>query len=282
VAAPASGPNTRHAIRWRSQVRLYVEVAKRAFARQTTYRAANLAGMATNVFFGALRTYLFLALYAGVDVAAGWTVQDAVDYVWVAQALIMPVYLWGWWEIALTIQSGDVVSDLSKPFDFYAFWLSQDAGRALYHTLFRAVPTLLTGVVLFDVRLADDAGTWLLFLASVAFAVWISFGLRFLVNISAFWLLDYRGLGVLVMFASLFFSGLIVPLNYWPNWARAFAAVLPFAGMVQGPVEVVLGKAGGIDAAGILLFQLAWALVLMLAGRLLLALAVRKVVVQGG
>ncbi len=263
-------------------MRLYLEVAKRAFARQLAYRIANLAGLTTNSFFGSIISFMYIGFYAGRQMEAGWTLQDALNFVWVAQALLMPVYVWGWWEIALTIRSGDVISDLSKPFDYYGFWLSQDAGRALYHALFRAVPTLLVGVLLFGVTVPADVGRWLFFLLSVALAVWISFGLRFLVNVAAFWLLDYRGVGVLVMFANTFLSGLLVPLVYWPEWARGVVGVLPFAGLMQAPVEVILGKATGAGLAGVLLFQASWALALMVAGRLLLALAERKVVIQGG
>lgn len=263
-------------------MRLYYEVAKRAFARQTVYRAANLAGLATNSFFGAMRTYLFIALYAGSGVIAGWTVDDAVNYVWIGQAIIMPIYIWGWQEIALTIRSGDVISDLSKPFDYYSFWLAQDAGRAVYHTIFRGIPTLTVGLVLFDVRLTTEPGIWLAFLVSLVGAVWISFGLRFLSNIACFWLLDYRAMIIALMFANSFFSGLLVPLTYWPEWARAMVIWLPFAGMVQAPAEVLLGKALGAELAALLAFQFAWGLALMLLGRAVMALAVRKVVVQGG
>jgi len=38
-------------------------LARLAFQRQFAYRAANLAGLATNVFFGALRAYVLLALF---------------------------------------------------------------------------------------------------------------------------------------------------------------------------------------------------------------------------
>jgi len=263
---------------------LYYEVAKRSFARQGAYRAANLAGLATNVFFGIMRNYLFIALYAGAGatVQAGWTVADAVTFVWVAQAIIMPIFIWGWWDIALTIRSGDVVSDLSKPFDYYSFWLAQDVGRAVFHLFFRAVPTLFIGVLLFDARLPDDPLRWLAFLLSGALAIWISFGLRFLSNISSFWLLDYRGVGLLLMFMNGFFGGLLVPLNYWPNWARPIAEALPFAGMIQVPVDVYLGKATGMGLTDALLFQLMWGAGLMLANRQVLNLAVRKVIVQGG
>lgn len=263
-------------------MRLYVEVAKRAFARYTTYRAANLAGLATNAFFGALRTYLFIGLYAGRDIEAGWTLEDAIAFVWLGQALIMPLHIWLDSEIAETIRSGDVVSDLSKPFDYYLFWLAKDAGRAAFHILFRFVPTLLPGFILFDLVLPVNPGLWILFALSVVLAIWISFGMRFIVNVSSFWLLDHRGLGMTLMFAGPFFSGFLVPLNYWPEAARAAVVWLPFAGMVQAPMEVILGKSTGLEIVSVLLFQVVWAIVLMVAGRALLTQAVRRVVTQGG
>ncbi len=263
-------------------MRLYLEVARRAFARHLTYRAATLAGMSTNIFFGLMRSYVFIAAYAGRPDARGWSLDDALTYVWVGQALLMPVFMWGWWEIALTIRSGDVVSDLSKPFDYYTFWLSQDAGRAALHTLTRGVPTLLAGVLLFDARLPGEATRWTAFLVSLALAVWISFGLRYIVNLFAFWLLDYRGPAIMLMFATSFFSGLLVPLVFWPAWARTIAAALPFAGIIQSPVDVYLGKAAGADLAGLLMFQVGWGAALMLVGRLMTSMAMRKVVVQGG
>ena len=263
-------------------MRVYIEIAKRSFQQQLAYRAANLAGLATNAFWGVLRSFLFLGLFQGRDVAAGWNVRDAIDYVWLTQALIMPVYFFNWSDIANTIRTGDVVSDLTKPVDYYAFWFSRDAGRAIYHTFFRWLPTMLLGVLLFGVRLPADALRWACFFLSVALAVWLSFGLRFLYNMSAFWLLDQRGVGALVTAAALLLSGFLVPLNYFPDGVRGIVTWLPFAGMLQAPIEVLLGKLTGVALAGALLFQASWGLVLLAANRLLLALAVRKVIIQGG
>ena len=258
-------------------MRLYYEIARRSFSRHLTYRAATLAGLATNGFFGLVRTYLFLGFYGEESTVSGWSQQDALAFVW-----LMPLLIFGWYELALTIRSGDVISDLSKPFDYYGFWLARDAGRAVYHTLFRSVPTLLIGLILFQFALAADPLRWLAFLGSLALAVWISFGMRFLANIAAFWLLDYRGPAMALMFANGLLSGLLVPLNFWPEWAEAVVRMLPFAGLVQIPVDVILGKATGAELAAALLFQLGWGVALMLAGRLVLGMAVRKVIVQGG
>jgi ABC-2 type transport system permease protein len=263
-------------------MRLYVEIAKRSFQRQLAYRTATLAGLTTNAFFGALRSFLFIGLYQGHAVAGGWDVRDAIDYVWLAQALIMPLYLWSWTELAQTIRTGDVVADLTKPVDFYGVWLGRDLGRAIYHTLFRAVPTLAMGVLLFGVRLPPDAGRWLVILLSLALAVWVSFGLRYLTNLAAFWLLDHRGPVAALSTAATFLSGFLIPLNYWPDWARPTLAWLPFAAMAQTPIEVALGKVAGPDLAGALAVQLAWGLALLVLGRWLLTAAERKVIVQGG
>jgi ABC-2 type transport system permease protein len=140
----------------------------------------------------------------------------------------------------------------------------------------------LIGVSLFDVRLPASINRWGWFFLSLSLAIWLSFGLRFLYNVAAFWLLDQRGVGALVSITAIFLSGFLVPLNYFPEWTRAIVIWLPFAGMLQMPIEVFLGKLHGIALAKALGFQAAWALVLLAAGRLLLTLAVRKVIVQGG
>ncbi|MEZ4571030.1 MAG: ABC-2 family transporter protein [Thermomicrobiales bacterium] len=113
-------------------------------------------------------------------------------------------------------------------------------------------------------------------------AVWISFGMRFLANVASFWLLDYRGPIMVLIWTNGLLSGLLVPLNYWPDAAESVVRLLPFAGLIQTPVDVILGKAHGAELAIAIGLQMGWAIALMLAGRVLLALAVRKVVVQGG
>jgi ABC-2 type transport system permease protein len=52
--------------------------------------------------------------------------------------------------------------------------------------------------------------------------------------------------------------------------------------MLQAPIEVLLGKLDTVALASTLLFQAGWALILLTADRLLLTLAVRKVIIQGG
>src|SRR5438270_10477362 len=106
-------------------MRLYWEVARRALQRQLVYRTENLAGLFTNSFFGYLRAAVLLAVYQNTTSVGGYDAQAAVTYSWITQAMIMVVALWGWWEIELTIRTGDVISDLSKPISYAVFCLKK-------------------------------------------------------------------------------------------------------------------------------------------------------------
>jgi ABC-2 type transport system permease protein len=259
-----------------------LELARRGFRRYAAYPGAAFAGVFTNTFFGFLQAYILLAVFRGRAEIGAYDASDAVTYVWIAQGMLMTVYIWGWYEVALRIGSGDIATDLYRPLDFQLYWFAQDLGRAGYHALFRGIPPFLIGALAFDVRLPDDPTVWLAFPVSVLLAVCVSFAFRFLFNLAAFWLLDYRGVGVLAMTASTFFSGMIIPVAFFPGWLETLAWALPFAAMVQAPIEVFLGNARGLELAGLLALQAVWALTLLLAGRAVFAAGTRKLVVQGG
>jgi ABC-2 type transport system permease protein len=263
-------------------VRLYWEIARNGFGRYAAYPMATFAGIWTNTIFGFLQAYILLALYENRADIGGYDPSDAVTYVWFAQAALMTVHAFSWWELALRIRSGDVATDLARPLDPLHYWLAYDLGRALFHFLFRGIAPFVVGMLVFEIRLPESPATWLWVAVSLALAVVVSFGFRFLYNLTAFWLLDYRGAVVIAMTISLFFSGFIIPLPFFPDWLETIARVLPFAAMVQIPVDVFLEKATGAEVAGLLLLQAVWGAILYGLARLVLGTAIRHVVIQGG
>ena len=262
--------------------RLYWEIARLAFHRQLTYRAANLAGIFTNAFFGYIRAALFPAAYAGQTVVGGYDLPAAITYSWASQSLLMVIALWSWWDVEETIRTGDVVSDLSKPFSYVGFWLARDAGRAVYYVFFRCLPILLAGQILYGLRWPPTPLAWLLLLVSLVLAVAASFGWRFLLNLSAFWTTDARGLGSLAMAVCTFLGGFVIPIRFFPDWAQPLVLALPFAAIVQPPADFFAGRLDGEAAMLARLHQLVWAVVLIGAGQLLVGAASRRVALQGG
>jgi ABC-2 type transport system permease protein len=262
-------------------VRLDWEIAKRGWRRYAAYPWATAAGIFTNTVFGFIQAYILLAVFRHRASVGNYDARDAVTYVWLAQALLMTVYAFGWQELALRIRDGSIATDLARPLDPQRYWLAFDLGRAPYHFLFRGVLPFVIGAFVFRLHYPTPAHL-AAFVVSLALAVIVSFGFRFLYNSAAFWLIDVRGVITVALTVSLFFSGLVLPLAFFPSWLRTVAHALPFASIVQTPIDVWLGKYGGAAVAGILALQVFWALVLIGLGRVALRAGSRKLVVQGG
>src|SRR3954451_16540531 len=220
-------------------MRVYVELARRGFRRAAAYPAATFAGVFTNTIFGFINAAVLLTVFRFRSNVGGYDSRDLVTYVWLVQGLLMPVAIFGWYELALRIRSGDVAIDLCRPIDVQLSGLAFDAGRAAFDFFWRGVPPFVIGSLAFDVRYPSPALA-VAFLASVALAVALSYAFRFLYNLSAFWLLDYRGGAMFALLLCWLFSGLYVPLALYPEWLRQLAEALPFAGIIQIPVDVWL------------------------------------------
>lgn len=266
-------------------IRLYAAVALSGFRRFATYRVATAAGVFTNTVFGFILAYTYVALWDARPGLGGYDQSQALTYVWIGQALLMTTAMMGGGfqdELIERIRTGDVAIDLYRPADLQLWWLATDLGRAAFHLLGRGVVPLLIGSLAFELTLPAGPLTWLLFLVSVALGVVVSFALRYLVVLSAFWLLDGAGVSQIAGLASMFFSGALLPLTLFPGWLGELARALPWAALQQIPADVFLGRHTGTGLLRVFAFQAGWALALLAAGRALQSVATRKVVVQGG
>ncbi len=263
-------------------MRLWWEVARRGFRRYATYRGATFAGVFTNSVFGFIRAYVYLALFAVVRHINGYTVSDTLTYTFLSQGMLMPLFIWGWSEIADTVYSGQIATDLYRPFDYETYWLSQDLGRATYHAILRGIPPFVVGAVFFTLRLPHDPETWLLFCVSFYLAVAVSFALRFMVNLSAFWIIDVRGVMGLSASVWTLLSGFTIPIAFFPETLRHIIDFTPFVAMLEMPMNIFLERVHGVAALQTLGVQLFWVVALLTAGRIMLKAGSQKLVVQGG
>jgi ABC-2 type transport system permease protein len=262
--------------------RLYAAVAASGFRRYATYRTATAAGVFTNSVFGLILAYTYLAVWNERPHLGGYDQSQALTFVWVSQGLLMTVAVFGGGfeeELIERIRTGDVAVDLYRPVDLQGWWLASDLGRALFHLLGRGVVPLVFGALLFPLALPASPLTWVAFVLAVGLGVVVSFAIRFVVALSAFWLLDGAGVAQLAGLTAVFCSGMLLPLNVFPGTLGEVVRLLPWSALLQAPVDVLLGAADPLPTYG---FQIAWAVVLLGVGRLVQSAATRRVVVQGG
>jgi ABC-2 type transport system permease protein len=268
-----------------SHVRICASLAAAGFRRYSTYRQATIAGAATNITFGLLRTYVLLAVTAGTasGLAAGYHAGQLATYVWVQQGLMVVALLWGWYELGDRIRTGDVVIDLLRPVHPVLTYFATDLGRAAHAVLTRFIPPMLVGALVFDLYAPHRWYSVPLFVLSTVLSVVICFGCRYVVNAAAFWLLDVRGVDMAWVLASGMLSGLYFPLWFLPRWFTLTVWIAtPFPGILQAPADVLVERLAPGTTLLVVGWQAVWAALMVLACLAVQRRAESRLVIQGG
>jgi ABC-2 type transport system permease protein len=165
-----------------------------------------------------------------------------------------------------------------RPGDLYLRLAAFDLGRTLSVLVTRTAPTLAVAALVLPLRLPGTLGGLAMLAASLVLAAVVSFQFRFLFGSAAFWTPDYRSMFMLVFPVLWLVSGFVIPVDFFPGPLRALVDWSPLIPLLMAPVRVATGRSAGQAVAG----QVAWVVVLWLVGRLVLAVASRRLVVHGG
>ena len=258
----------------------YLAILSARFRLLLQYRAAALAGLATQVFWGLIRMMIFIAFYENAA-AQPMDLAQTVSYVWLGQAFLLLMMLGRDSEISQMIRTGSVVYELVKPLDLYGIWFSRMLAHRVAPTLLRSMPILVVATLAGWLHWSSWPAV-LAFAASLAGAAVLSAALGVLLNISMFWTVSGTGLVRMTDAAAYLLGGTMMPLVLFPDAWQTVLNLLPFRGLGDAPFRIFAGNIPPAGLAGVLLHQLIWAAVLVLAGRLLLRRAIRRLNVQGG
>jgi ABC-2 type transport system permease protein len=273
-------------------VRPYLAILGARFRMLLQYRAAALAGLWTQIFWGLVLIMVYEAFYRSSTAPdrQPMTFRQIVDYVWLGQALLAMLPWNADAEVRAMVRSGAVAYELCRPVDLYSLWYARAVALRTAPTILRAAPLCLIAMCVFpliglsDWRLAPPP-TWAAaggFAAALACALLLGCAITTLINISLIWTLGGDGVVVLMTAAVTFFSGMIIPLPLFPEWAQPVLRWLPFAGLADLPFRVYAGNIVSPQIIVVLIRQMMWTIVLIAFGRWLLARAMRAIVVQGG
>jgi len=209
-------------------MRLFLRIVRLSFQQQLTYRAAVLAGLATNFFFALLRAAVIVALYAGRSEVNGLTLPGAITYVAVSQGLIAFLFIFGSSDMMATVYNGGIGSDLLKPLHLFALWMARDLGRSLVNLVGRGIVLVFIFSLVYPVIVPSRLEQWLALSLAMLLGWLVSFSWRFLVNLVSFWTPDGVGFGRAAYSFSQLLSGFIVPLGLMPDWFQKAAYFTPF------------------------------------------------------
>ncbi|MFI9826519.1 ABC transporter permease [Streptomyces sp. NPDC051913] len=248
------------------------------------YRSTFLISAVTATTAVGVQVFLWRAVYAGRDsgVLGGFDLPTLTTYVLLAQILGLVQANRVDEEVSGEVQRGDIAVSLVRPVSYPLARFAAGLPVSLTNAVLVAVPVLLLYAVLLPLTTPTATGV-LLFGCSAALSLVIGFGVNLLVGLAGFVTTNIWGVRVVKDTVVAFFAGQVVPLALMPGPLAGVAHVLPFQGMVDGPLRLLLGRYDGLlDAAGILGVQLFWAVALSGLAAVAWRGAVRRVEVLGG
>ncbi len=265
-------------------LRRYTPFAAASLQTQLQYRSTFLINAVTATTAVGLQVFLWRAVYAGRSggLPGGYDLPALTTYVLLAQMLALLQANRVDEEVAGEVQRGDIAVSLLRPVNYPLARFAAGLPVSLANAGMVAVPVVL----LYSLLLPLTAPTWaggLLFVLSAAFSLVIGFGVNLLVGLAGFLTTNIWGIRIVKDSVVAFFAGQVVPLALMPGPLAAVAHALPFQGMVDGPLRLLLGHYHGpAEAAGILAGQAAWAGVLAGLAALAWRGVIRRVEVLGG
>ncbi len=271
-------------------MRPYLKFLETRLQSLLQYRAAAWAGIVCQFFWGIILIMALEAFYRSSGRAAPMELSRAVGYIWLGQAFL-GMLPWNIdWDMDRMVREGTLCYELLKPLDLHFYWFLRSFSWRFATMVLRVLPQLLFAVLILPLL---GLGEWALVLpvnplvypawiVSVLLALLLSAAVTTVANISLIWSVSGAGTSHLLGSLVTLFSGMVVPLPFFPDRWQKFLTLQPFHGLSDGPNRIFTGDIPLERVPGEWALQILWFLFFFLLGRLLLAAGRKKLTVQGG
>lgn len=256
------------------------------FKTSLQYRAAAIAGISTQIFFGLVYITVYVAFYESDSSNLPMELSQLVSYLWLNQCFFTLVYMWYKdKDILNLIKTGNIAYELCRPQNLYLMWLSKLLGERLSKVLLRFLPVILFAIILpspFNLNLSITLPRLLIFIISLALASILVTVITLLYHIICLFTLDEKGIVNMFMVTSDILSGLTIPIPFFPKYLQTITNILPFRYVSDFPFRLYVGNITINEGLIGMLVQVFWIVILILIGTLLMKKALKKAIIQGG
>jgi len=269
----------------RGEFRAYLALFRMRAIRGLSYRAAAIAGIATQFFFGLVFITVFQA-FSRASEAPPLSPGQISTYIWLQQAFLALSATWirdgGLIDL---IKSGDAAYELCRPLDAYPFWFARAAAQRLAAAALRCLPILVVAWFLpegFRMGPPASASAGLLFIPALGLSLLIATAISMFAYAITVATLSASAAFYLLSPVVEFLSGNLMPLPFMPDWFAAAISWLPFRFCADFPFRVYNGSIPAAEAPGIMAIGIAWFVVLAALGKAALDRALAAARQPGG
>ena len=266
-------------------MKAYLSFMKLRLGVGLQYRFAAIAGMLTQLFFGAMYVMMYEAYYR-TGVSSGMEWQQLISYLWMYQAffflttfnLLDP-------DIHDSIVTGQVSYELIRPLNIYWLWYAKLFAKKISGTLLRFLPVLIVAALLpyhYSLKGPVSGSAFLLFVVTLCLGVLLSLALGMLIYSLMFYTTSSKGIFSVYAVIAEFFAGGVIPIPFMPSILQKICYLLPFRLTIDLPFRLYCGNISVAEGVQSMCVQLVWIVVLVVVGLFVMKHASKRLVVQGG
>jgi ABC-2 type transport system permease protein len=262
--------------------RLYWAFARVGFVNTLAYRLRYYTGIVTYFIYVSVYYFIWKAIYEHSASIEGFDFAHLLTYIGVGWIIRSFYFNNIDQDLAYQVMEGRLAMDLIKPVNIQMMYVARAAGESVFRLALLTVPTALVLFWVYPLRRPASFGNTAAFLVSVALSFLIVAAINFAVGTFALRLQSILGLLRAKFFLLELFSGLLLPMTFFPQIAQKILGLLPFQYISYVPMLIYLGKLNGLGLVRAIAIQIFWVAVLMALGDALWRWSTRKVIIQGG
>ena len=215
---------------------------------------------------------------AGADVISGLTLRDTLWYLMLAETIEL-----GRPPIARTmsesVKDGSIAYILNKPYDFLWYQFSTAMGESIFRAVLNAMFGGLTIWLL--VGAPNHPEGFIITIPAVLGAWVLHFCINAMIGLSAFVVEDVSAFTWIYQKLAFIFGGMLIPLDFYPQWLQVIAKAMPFASAIYGPARLFVTPSLELFV-NVMSLQWIWILVLSLILALVYRRGLMQLTVNGG
>ncbi|MEJ2007797.1 MAG: ABC-2 family transporter protein [Acidobacteriota bacterium] len=262
--------------------RIYGGFLRVGFVNTMAYRLRYYTGIVTYFIYVSVYYFIWKAIYSHSASIEGFDFSHLLTYVAVGWIIRSFYYNNIDQEMATQVLEGKLAMDLIKPVNTQWMYIAQALGESAFRLTMLTVPTAVVLLLVYPVRGPASAENFVAFLFSVFLSFFLVAGINFAVGTFAVRLKSILGLLRAKYFLLELFSGLLIPISFFPHIFQQVFAVLPFQYISYIPVLLYLGKISGMGILKALGIQIFWVAALVAIGHGFWRWSSKKITIQGG
>ena len=224
----------------RHQFEVMKAVALVTYKEWAAYRTHSMVSIFVGPVYFIVQYFIWTAAFGSNDQLNGMDLPQVITYFGASTLIGYLTMDFADWNLQMLIRTGRFLTFALRPIHHRFFAFSQKVGHRILGLLFEFIPCYIIFTALFGVNMIPKNIGWTLI--SIMLAFLMTFYMHYILGMTAFWFTQSSGIRRVFDLFSGVFSGLFIPLVFFPEGIQKALFFLPFPYMSYVPVMVFTGE----------------------------------------